>query len=253
MKHILEYVEHKTQAFAQLPFLMFLQDESIGARQRLSFAPAMAPFAMGFSDVNKFSLRDESSSDPVQQAINTHSREDERHWGMYLRDLRTLGLNTATDMVTALRLLWGDDRKKTRQVVYGLTALIEGTSPAMRMAIVEAIESTGAVASKAFCKVAADFQKETGQELFYYGDLHASRESGHAQGVENVEDALAAIQLTPEEEQHAKALVDRVFQLFCDMLAEWHDYAQKAIRQEQRAAAESVRAFTPALAAQAGA
>lgn len=101
--------------------------------------------------------------------------------------------------------------------------------------------------------MASDFQKETGQQLFYFGELHAARESGHAQGVENVEDALASIQLTPEEEQHAKALVDRVFQLFCGMLAEWHDYAQKAIRQEECAAAEPVRAFAPALVAQAGA
>jgi hypothetical protein len=145
---------------------------------------------------------------------------------MYLKDLRTLELNFSMDLNGALRLLWGDDRKKTRQTIYGLMGLIEDTNPQVRMAIVEAIEATGDVAFTRFSELALEYEQTTGQELCYFGKLHKDLESGHAMGTENVEARLEEIVLSEEDEQKALALVDAVFELFTDMFAEWMAFAQ---------------------------
>jgi hypothetical protein len=228
MKQVMKRIEQNKRALAATELMTFIQNRDIDARKRFSFVPCMAPFVMGFSDVNKFALRDDGSDDPVQQMINVHSREDDHHWGMYLKDLRTLELNSSMDLNGALRLLWGEDRKKTRQTIYGLMGLIEDTNPRVRMAIVEAIEATGDVAFTGFSELAMEYQKATGQELAYFGKLHKDLESGHAMGTEDVEAKLEEIVLSQEDEKKALMLVDAVFSLFTDMFEEWMAYAQNS-------------------------
>ncbi len=226
MKRILEYIEQKKAEQDETLFLSFIRDRSIHPGLRFSFAPCMAPFVMSFADINKYVLRDESSSDDLQQIINTHTEEDDHHFGMYLKDLRTLGLNGSMDFSSALRLLWGEDRKRTRQVVYGLTALIASASPLMRMVIVEAIEAAGNVGFKRYREAAEEFREMTGQSLFYFGDVHLRLESGHAMGTVGIEQTLAEIELTPEQEAEARVLVEKVFSLFIEMGAEFMEYMQ---------------------------
>ncbi|MCY1083513.1 hypothetical protein [Archangium lansingense] len=235
MKRISERIEKNKQSLAQTALMLFVQDRSIDPRRRFSFVPCMAPFVMGFSDVNKYGLRDDASEDPVQQLINAHTREDDHHWGMYLKDLRTLELNSSLDLNGALRMLWGEDRKKTRQTVYGLMALIEDTHPGVRMAVVEAIEATGDVAFTHFSQLADEFKESTGQELCYFGHIHKELETGHAMGTEDIEAKLEEIALSPELEQQALALVDKVFALFASMFEEWMAYAQRGTQVQVRA------------------
>lgn len=230
MKQVMKRIEQNKRALAATELMTYLQNREIDARKRFSFVPCMAPFVMGFSDVNKYALRDDGSDDPVQQMINTHSREDDHHWGMYLKDLRTLELNSSMDLNGALRLLWGDDRKKTRQTIYGLMGLIEDTNPRVRMAIVEAIEATGDVAFTRFSELAQEYQQATGQELCYFGKLHKDLESGHAMGTEDVEARLEEIVLSEEDERKALTLVDAVFELFTDMFEEWMEYARNGAK-----------------------
>ncbi len=212
--------------------MTFCQDANVDPRRRFSFVPCMAPFVMGFADVNKYGLRDEHSDDPTQQLINVHSREDDHHWGMYLKDLRTLGFNTQMDLNGALRLLWGDDRQKTRQTIYKLMGFIENTTPAVRLAVVEAIEATGDVAFSRFCALANEFEKATGEALCYFGEMHKDLESGHAMGTENIESKLDEIVLSPELEREALELVDQVFELFHLMFDEWMAYAERRLAGE---------------------
>ncbi|MFL5345165.1 MAG: hypothetical protein ACJ8AT_10240 [Hyalangium sp.] len=227
MKRVAERIEGNKKRLDQSALMMFVQDANVDPRRRFGFVPCMAPFVMGFSDVNKYGLRDEQSADPTQQIINTHSQEDDHHWGMYLKDLRTLGANTQMDLNGALRLLWGDDRQATRQTIYKLMGLIEDTSPAVRLAVVEAIEATGDVAFTRFSDLANEFEKATGNTLCYFGALHKDLESGHAMGTEDIEGKLQTIELTPEQEAEAMGLVDEVFELFHRMFDEWMEYAQK--------------------------
>lgn len=70
----------------------------------LAFAPCLAPFVMGFSDVNAFGLRDESNDDDhIQALVSQRTFEDARHWPIFLDDLEALGLNAPTVLTTALR------------------------------------------------------------------------------------------------------------------------------------------------------
>lgn len=233
MKRILDYIEQKKQELAQSPFLRFLEDSSLTARQRFTFVPCIAPFAMAFGDLNKYILRDEASEHPLQKIINAHSQQDDHHWRMYLKDLQTLGMNASMDLVSVLNLLWGEDRKKTRQLVYGLTTLIKQAEPELRMVVVEAVEATGSVASRRFSTAASEFQREEGKELYYFGPLHERLETGHAVGTENVEATLAAIEMRPEQEEAARVLVDKVFGLFSEMFDELLAYAQSVLGEQQ--------------------
>ncbi|HEX8703559.1 MAG TPA: hypothetical protein VF815_32285 [Myxococcaceae bacterium] len=227
MQPILDFIEQKTRELEQTPILKFLRDSSIDPRQRFAFAPVMAPWAFGFADINKFVLRDESSTEPIQKIINTHTMEDDHHWGMYLKDLRTLGMNDATDYVSILRMLWGEESKKTRQTVYGLIGLISAAKPKMRLVIVEAIEAAGNTGLKGFVQAAEEYHQVTGDRLVYFGDMHMDLESGHAMGTDDVEDKLTEFTLTAEEEKEARVVVEKIFKLVSDMGDEYLAYANK--------------------------
>lgn len=229
MKPILDYIEEKKRELDESPFVMFMRDRSIDPRDRFAFAPCMAPFVMAFADINKYLLRDEQSRDSIQRIINAHTEEDDHHTGMYLMDLATLGLNESQELTSTLKFLWGEERKKTRQVVYGLTALTATAHPKMRLVIVEAIEAAGNVAFNRYSQAAREYAQVTGKRLLYFGDLHLGLESGHAMGTQNVESLLAQVELTPQEEQEARGLVDRAFMLFREMGDEFVDYAQRHI------------------------
>ena len=117
--------------------------------------------------------------------------------------------------------------------------LIEDTSPAVRLAVVEAIEATGDVAFTRFSNLANEFEKATGNTLCYFGALHKDLESGHAMGTEDIEEKLQKIELSPEEEAQAMKLADEVFDLFHRMFDEWMEYAQR--HQQDSGAAVRVR------------
>ena len=65
MDRILTEIAQKRAAFSELPFFAFLRDKSISAADRLSFAPAGAPFIMAFADLNKYMLYVADSGDSL--------------------------------------------------------------------------------------------------------------------------------------------------------------------------------------------
>ena len=95
MKEVLASIEKKKQEFAKTRLFEFMCDRSIDPRQRLSFAPCFAPFAMSFGELNKSVFREEPTNDPLQAIVNEHTYEDARHWLWFLQDLETLGLNSS--------------------------------------------------------------------------------------------------------------------------------------------------------------
>lgn len=227
MRRILQHIEQRKTELARSPFISFLEDASVESRRRFGFAPCIAPFVMGFADLNKYVLREEASEDPVQQLINTHTREDDHHWGMFLRDLRTLELNVPMDFTGALEQLWGEHNKKARQLIYGLVALVSAERPVMRLVIVESIEAAGSVGFSRFSQVAREFEAQTGKRLSYFGEAHEQLETGHLTGSGNIEETLAALELTPEQVERGRGLVDRTFALFHGMGEELLAYARR--------------------------
>jgi hypothetical protein len=225
MKHALEYIAIKQAAFADLPFFLFLRDEARPPMERLSFAPASAPFAMAFGDLNKSVLYVPNTREPLQQLINVHSQEDSTHYLLFLQDLEPLGFDAPLRFSEALQLLWGDETRQARWTCSMLIGLLHATPPKLRLVIVEAVEAAGAVAFRIFRSVADEFRRQTSRELRFFGAHHEALESGHTMGTDDIEAKLCNIELEEQERRHAMELIDLVFQQFSGMMEEFHAYA----------------------------
>ena len=229
MKRILEHIESKKAELTQSPFLRFVSDSSLEPGKRFGFVPCLAPFVMAFMDLNKHILRKEGSSEPLQQLLNTQSHEEDSHWHMYLKDLRTLGLNPSLDLTQALKLLWGEDGQRTRMMVYELTSLfLRQEDPGVRLALVEAIEGTADVSFCVFSRAAGELEAQTGKRLYYFGMAHEQLEEKHTLGSEASTSLLHSVEFSAEQLRDTLRAVDRIFELFHLMFEEQLEYALRA-------------------------
>lgn len=246
MKSVLDYIEQKKAELTQTPFLRFIEDSSIDPRKRFAFVPCLAPFVMGFKDLTLNILRDESSPDPIQQLINTHGGEEAHHFRMYLKDMRTLSMDPTMDMTDLLRLLWGEHCKQTRQVVYELTSLaLRHSDSLIRLALMEAIEGTADVSFDRFSVAAAEYEKQTGQRLHYFGMTHMHLEESHSINTDPVQDELAALKLSEAQEREALQVVNKVYELFGTMFTELLKFAQEADKPLNAIVANQRQAVVP--------
>jgi hypothetical protein len=148
--------------------------------------------------------------------INAHSHEDDHHWPWYLEDFHQLGHDWPQQAPSAtLRFLYSDATVQSRLLSHRLAHLIWGASPAVRLAIVEAIEEAGNVLFALTARLASSVQRETGVELRYCGEFHFNLESGHAMNSDHAE--LASIALDAKARADA---IDRVETVF-DVFTEW--------------------------------
>ncbi|MGC1249212.1 MAG: hypothetical protein WA865_23590 [Spirulinaceae cyanobacterium] len=231
MKEVLAFIDQKQQEFRQLPLMIYLQDKSISPQKRLAFAPCVAPFIMDFSDFNKYVLRQEANQNPIQQLINNHTYEDERHWHWFLEDLEKLGFNQKQDFNATLTFLWGEETKAARRVSHLLEQCIfkaEKLDINLKLAVSEAIEAAGVVMFSNTAAVAQELQEITQQEYRYFGRFHLSFETGHLTGVENIETVLETIQLSVQNTTKAFELVARVFAIFTELTQELLAFAKKS-------------------------
>lgn len=213
MRTVLKAIFQAKKSYNKLPLFDFMRDESLDARDRLAFYPCMAHFIMAFGDLNKYVLRDESSTDRYQQMVNAHTYEDDHHWPWYLEDFQKLGLDRARPMTEALKFLFSDETKVTRMLSVRLSHLILGATPVEKMVIIEAIEETGNVLFNLTAKLAREVSARTGVELRYLGDFHLAKETGHAMGQDDHE-SLAKIELDEAGRERCLKLVEEVFALF---------------------------------------
>lgn len=227
MKDVLSFIEQKKQEFARLPLFEFMQDTSIDPRQRLSFAPFLAPFAMAFGELNRSVLRDDASQDPIQQLINKHTREDDHHWLWYLEDLNRLGMNQSSRFTDTLNFLWSDEMQASRRLAYELYRLTYQATPLQKLVAIEVIEATGNVMFSMASSVSQELKKVDRVDLIYFGNFHLSVETGHATGTDNVTSILENIILTEEERDRSFEMVDRIFEVFSDLINSLSTYVEK--------------------------
>jgi hypothetical protein len=212
VKRVLKYVFERKRAYNKLPFFEWMRDESLSARERLAFYPAMAPFILSFGDLNKFVLRKNAEGDHFQEMVNQHTLEDDHHWPWYLEDFTKLGFDDPAKGTDWMRFLWGDETIQNRVLMAKLTALIEPASGLERLAIVEAIEETGNVLFSTMLPLAEAVEREIGRELRYCGTHHFGLESGHTVGADHR--ALAEAQVDEAQQARYLAMVDTVFEVF---------------------------------------
>lgn len=227
MEEVLALIEKKKQEFAKSGLFEFMRDQSIDPRQRLAFAPCIAPFAMSFGEFNKYVFREEPTNDPLQVIVNNHTYEDDHHWLWFLKDLETLGINNAVKFSDALTFLWNEETKGSRWVSHQIFRSAFGASPITKLAILEVIEATGNV----FCLTATPIEQElqtiTQKEFLYFGGFHLAVETGHTRGTPEVDQLIKNIQLSEETRQEAFKIVENLFEVFTELTDELLVYAKK--------------------------
>ncbi|MEM9091794.1 MAG: hypothetical protein AAGC93_24020 [Cyanobacteria bacterium P01_F01_bin.53] len=211
MKQVLNHIQLKKQAYEQLPFFNFVRDSSIDPLRRLAWAPYAAPFIMGFIDLNKYVFRVEPTEDPLQEILNRHTYEDDRHWRWFLEDLQKLGFDKPLGFNDALQFFWGEETKYSRELTYQFCRYGLGTAPIQKAIAIETIEAAGNVQFSAAAEASRDLQTITGQQYKYFGDIHLSVETGRTFGSVTAEEYIENIQLTPEAREAAFELVDTIF------------------------------------------
>jgi hypothetical protein len=228
VKEVLALIDKKAQEFTKLPFFEFLQDKSIDPRQRLGFAPCIAPFAMSFGELNRDVFRDESTLDKVQELINIHTHEDENHWPWLLEDIEKLGLNQSLQFNEALRFLWSAETKHARKAAYYLYHYTVEANPIQRLVVIDATEATGNVLLRMTAKVVRELQAKTknNQDFPYFGSHHLVVDTGHTFCTTDGRKFLEAIQLNEQSQKEAFELVEKTFEVFANLMDELMRYAK---------------------------
>jgi len=221
MKEILALINTKKQEFAQKPFIKFLQDKSIDPYKRLAWAPCAAPFIMGFGELNRNVLRQEPTNDPIQAIINKHTYEDDHHWLWFLEDIKKLGFDEFLPFSDALKFLWSNESKISRWVIHKLFHYALDSDTIQRLIIIEVLESMGNVVFLNAAHVAQEVQAMTGDKYIYFGPSHLAVETGRITGETGVEAIIENIQLTEEQRQAARDLVEKEYQLLVELINEF--------------------------------
>ncbi|MEL6495118.1 MAG: hypothetical protein AAFQ41_08335 [Cyanobacteria bacterium J06623_7] len=226
MKNILALIENKQQIYARLPLFEFLNDTTIEPSKRLAFAPCATPFIMGFSDLCKYSLRQEPSNDKVQIILNRHTYEDDFHWQWFVSDLAKLGFNGSLSFNSAIAFLWSEQTKVSRLITHELHSLIIDATAIERLIIMEAMESTADVLLSNTKLVSEELKLMTHQEYDYFGSSHCDAEHEHNTNSQGAREFMRNIQIPEQQREHCAYLVERVFELFTQWTHELLNYAQ---------------------------
>lgn len=227
MLDILAFIESRKQKFTNLPLFVFMQDQNLHPRKRLSFAPCMAHFIMSFSDLNKYVFLEKQPLNIIQCIINQHAYEDEEHWSWYLNDIEKLELNSNINFTQGLRFVWNEETKITRQITYEIAGYSYQAIPEIKLLVLEALESVGHVFFNISTKVASELRAISHQDYFYFGDEHLRVETGHTMRTPEAENYVAKIELTDSQRQQAFMIVENIFTIFTEWTYELLAYAQK--------------------------
>ncbi|WP_276480852.1 hypothetical protein [Paraflavitalea pollutisoli] len=226
MLQIIQTLELRKQQLRQSPLCSMLRSESIPPASRLSFTPSMLFFVMGFKDI-LYMMKDEQSTDPMQQSVNVHCDEDSYHWQWYLKDLERISYGQQfldQPGTTLFTRIWADDLEAVRKVVYETIHLARTFSlPFYKLVIIEALEATFECFNEPVFELVHTMGLQ--DKLEYFGVLHAHSEANHA--MEKTSDghesaAYNNYEPTSHETQNAVFIVNKVFDLFVQAFQCWY-------------------------------
>ncbi|BAZ42310.1 hypothetical protein NIES4101_82790 [Calothrix sp. NIES-4101] len=226
MKDILSLIEKKKQDFAILPLFQYMENPYIHPLQRLAFAPCMAHFIMSFSDINKYVLRTPQSSHSIQKIVNQYTYEDDNHWPWFISDVEQLGFNQLLSFTDALKFIWGEETKITRQIAYRTARYALEGEPEIKILIIQVLEATADVFFSKSLKITSELRQNTNLEYLFFGDLHLHEETEHTMGNPDSEKLLAEIELTDSQYKEALHAVEQIFNIFSEWTYELLAYAQ---------------------------
>jgi hypothetical protein len=226
MEEVLALIEKKKQEFAKSGLFEFMRDQSIDPRQRLAFAPCIAPLVMSFAECNKYVFREEPTNDPIQEIVNKHSYEEDDHWLWFLEDLETLGINKSLKFSDAWNFVWSEETKASRWVSHQIFRHACGASPIAKLLILEVLEATGNVFFSTAEPIAEELRTITQKELIYFGHFHWEVENSHSKDLPQQRQWSETIQLTIESRQEVFKIVEDLFKVFTELMDELLVYAK---------------------------
>jgi hypothetical protein len=225
LKKVLEYIEDKKQEFAQLPLFDFLQDTRIDPRQRLVFAPCLSPLVLGFAELCTSVLREEPTDDPIQTLINQHTYEEQNHWQWLLEDIQTLDLDKSLSLTDALRFIWGDETRQSRNVYPKMWRYSFRAEPLQKLVVMEVAEATANVFFPQTELVIHELKGITKKQYRYFGGHHIEMEDNHNIKTHNVFKFLEGIEISEEKCQKFCRIVDELFDAYSESMSELLVYA----------------------------
>jgi hypothetical protein len=226
MEEFLALIEKKKQEFAKSGLFEFMRDQSIDPRQRLAYAPCIAPLVMSFGECNKYVFREEPTNDPIQEIVNKHSYEDDDHWLWFLEDLETLGINKSLKFSDALNFVWSEETRASRVVSHQIMRYAYGASPIIKLLILEVVEATGNVFFSMAQPIAEELRTITQKELVYFGNFHWEVENNHSKDLPEQRRWSETIQLTIKLRREAFEVVEKLFEVFTELTDELLVYAK---------------------------
>lgn len=237
MQAIIQTLEARKKDLKQSALCKMIGDESITATSRLAFTPAMLFFVMGFKDILN-EMKDDQSTDPMQQSVNVHCEEDSFHWQWYLKDLERISFGKEflhippTELFT---LVWSESWAATREVVYKSIHLAKQyNTPFYKLVLIEALEATFDCFNEPLFKLVHAMGRQ--DELEYFGVLHAHAEADHAMEKTSDEQESSSYnnyQPSSYENSNAVMIIDEVFNAFANAFDTWYQQGiTKSVKQQ---------------------
>jgi hypothetical protein len=221
VEELLALIKEKQATFAKAPFFEYLRDTKINPNDRMAFAPCLTFFVMSFGELNRYVLRSEPTTDPIQELVNQHSYEDEDHWIWFLEDLTKLGYDESIKFTESIRFLWSDETRVQRDVVRWMFQEAESASALHRVVLVEALESTADAFLAITQTIAHELKISDGRDCRYFGDMHTIVDTNHTMHTnKNSQNFLHSLQFTPEERQEALRIIDKTFDMFVMLISD---------------------------------
>jgi len=183
MERILKKIEMESRKLDDSPLCHWLRSDKATHEDRLSFAPSMLFFVLGFKDMLSV-MRVNNPKTDTDFEINTHCDEDLDHWKWYLRDLESLGFipqSWGSRMSDMFKQIWGDESFEVRSLVYTVIHQAKKhDNPLMSLIMIEYLEAAFAV----FIRHMLVPINEMGyyEKLEYFGKVHVEKEASHSRG-----------------------------------------------------------------------
>jgi len=226
MNELIKKLQERKNNLDQSEFCDFLKNTDIPAKQRLSFAPSMFYFVLGFRDMLT-ALTDESDTSEYQKIVNVHCVEDSTHWYWYLRDLKHLSkLNYVQydGLVEEAHIIWAPENWHIRNVVYEVMHSCKSVkSPFLRLVIIQVLEATFGAFNGGMSQLIGEL--DLYDDLNYYGKQHMCAEEDHSfddwLDLDPNDTKWKDLKISNEEREQGLAIIDRLFDAFENMFDTW--------------------------------
>jgi hypothetical protein len=220
MELILAQIEAEKTRLAEGVLFRWLSNETVDGARRLSFAPSMLYYLMGFKDVLAALYRNEANT-PLELSINSYCGEDAEHWRWYLADLETLGYSLSSwgkAIPDFCNEVWSPATEINRTTIFKLISYAEANrNPLYAMCLIFVFEATGVIFIGHTRKAAQAMGMD--ERLAYFGRIHYEEEFGHSVQAHQ----LSAMELDDNIFPLAERMVSDLFNMYEKLFTCWYE------------------------------